>query len=197
MPAIGRINLTKLQADDISRMTAKLAARGDLSDTTVRYVFTVLRIALGEALRTKRVVRNVALEVRAPKAARRERTPMTLDQVATFLDRVQEDRLGVLYMTAVGLGLRQGELLGLRWADVNLEAGTLAVRHTRNSRTGALAEPKTERSRRSDRLRNGPTRSSVGGPPPAADGGMDGGTGRITDPRRTSRRGSFRAWIGW
>lgn len=152
VPAIGRIALAKLQAEDINRMTARLAARGDLSDTTVRYVYVVLRIALGEALRSKRVVRNVALEVRAPRASQRERTPLTLDQVATFLDSVAGDRLGALYMTAIGLGLRQGEILGLRWADVNLEAGTLTVRHTRNSRTGALAEPKTERSRRSLRL---------------------------------------------
>jgi hypothetical protein len=63
-PAIGRIELAKLQADDINGMVAGLASRGDLSPTTVRYAYTVLRIALGEALRSKRVVRNVALEMR-------------------------------------------------------------------------------------------------------------------------------------
>jgi integrase len=55
-------------------------------------------------------------------------------------------------MTAIGLGLRSGELLALRWSDVDMEAATLAVRHTRNVRTGELAEPKTERSRRTLRL---------------------------------------------
>jgi integrase len=55
-------------------------------------------------------------------------------------------------MAAVGLGLRQGELLGLRWSDVNPDAGTVAIRHTRNAKTGELAEPKTERSRRTLRL---------------------------------------------
>jgi integrase len=133
-------------------MVTRLAARGDLSPTTVRYAYTVLRIALGEALRSKRVVRNVALEIRAPRAAAPERTPLTLPQVGTFLRSVGGDRLATLYMTAIGLGLRQGELLGLRWSDVNLDAGTLTIRHTRNSRTGALAEPKTERSRRTLRL---------------------------------------------
>ena len=151
-PSIGRVQLVKLQADDIDRMIAGLVARGDLSATTVRYVYVVLRIALGEAFRSKRIVRNVALEVRAPKMAQRERIPLTLAQVATFLDSVATDRLGPLYKTAIGLGLRQGELLGLRWSDVNLDAGTLTVRHKRNSRTGALAEPKTERSRRTLRL---------------------------------------------
>jgi integrase len=151
-PAIGSIPLAKLQPEDIGRMVARLKARGDLSDTTIRYAYVVLRIALGEALRSKRVIRNVALEVRAPRAAQTERTPLTLAQVATFLRSVEGDRLEALYMTAIGLGLRQGELLGLRWSDVNPDAGTLTVRHTRNSRTGALAEPKTERSRRTLRL---------------------------------------------
>ena len=113
-PRYLRSVIPKLRADDIKRMTARLTARGDLSDTTVRYVYVVLRIALGEALRSKRVVRNVALGGRAPKATHRERTPLALDQVATFLESVEGDRLGVLYMTAIGLGLRQGEILALR-----------------------------------------------------------------------------------
>lgn len=151
-PNLGTIQLSKLQPEDIGRTVARLAARGDLSPTQIRYAYTVLRIALGEALRSKRVVRNVALEVRAPRASHPERTPLTLDQVGTFLRSIRGDRLEALYMTAIGLGLRQGELLALRWSDVNLDAGTLTVQHTRNSRTGALAEPKTERSGRTLRL---------------------------------------------
>lgn len=151
-PALGKVQLTKLDADDITRMTTRLAARGGLSSTTVRYAYVVLRIALGEALRTKRVIRNVALEVRAPRASRAEREPLTLDEVATFLAYVDGDRLAPLYQVAIGLGLRQGELLALRWTDVNLDVGMLAVRHSRNSRTGELADPKTDRSRRTLRL---------------------------------------------
>ena len=151
-PAIGSIALARLQGTDIGRMVAALRARGDLSPTTVRYAYTVLRIALGEALRTGRVVQNVALSVRPPRAEQQERSPLTLVQVGVFLESVESDRLAVLYKTAIGLGLRQGELLALRWSDVNLDAGTLTVRHTRNARTGELAEPKTDRSRRTLRL---------------------------------------------
>jgi integrase len=151
-PAIGRIQLAKLQAEDISRMTSRLVARGDLSTTTIRYAYVVLRISLGEALRSKRVVRNVALEVRAPRANRPERSPLTLSQVATFLEFVDGDRLAPLYRVAIGLGLRQGEILGLRWSDVSLDGGMLTIRHSRNARTGELAEPKTDRSRRTLRL---------------------------------------------
>jgi integrase len=152
VPHLGRVPLARLTAADVARMVARLTDRGDLSPTTVRYAFTVLRIALGDALRAKRVTRNVALEVRAPRGATAERRPLTMAQVGTFLRSVADDRLGPLYMVAVGLGLRQGELLALRWDDVNLEDGTLSVRHTRNVRTGELAEPKTDRSRRTLRL---------------------------------------------
>jgi hypothetical protein len=55
-------------------------------------------------------------------------------------------------MTAIGLGLWQGELLRLRWADANLEAGTLAVPHSRNPRSGEFAEPKADGPRRALRL---------------------------------------------
>jgi integrase len=151
VPTHGHIQLAKLQGEDIDRMTARLNARGDLSSSTGRYAYSVLRIALGEALRSRPVARNAALEARPPRVTRPERSPLTLDQVATFLEHVEGDRLAPLYKVAIGLGLRQGEMLALRWSDVNLDAGTLAVRRTRNAR-GELAAPKTERSRRALRL---------------------------------------------
>ena len=69
-----------------------------------------------------------------------------------LLAGVRGDRLEALYITAVGTGLRQGELLGLRWQDLDLERGELAVRHTLQRGTRVLAEPKTERARRTLRL---------------------------------------------
>lgn len=152
VPAIGKVQLAKLQADDINRMRHGSPPRGVLSSTTISYANLVLRIALGEALRSKRVVRNVALKVRAPRASRPERTPLTLAQGR----RVPPPPCRRLTRTALPNRYRarawRGELLGLRWSDVNLEVGALTVRHTRNARTGALTEPKTDRSRRTLRL---------------------------------------------
>ncbi len=75
--------------------------------------------------------------------------PFTAEQVKTLLDATAKDRLGVLYLTAVATGLRQGELLALRWSDVDLDAfGTVTVRHTLQRGTRTLAEPKTDRARR-------------------------------------------------
>jgi integrase len=133
-------------------MLAHLTARGDLSPTTVRYAYAVLRIALGRALKSGIVLRNVATLVDPPAKARREPHPLTADQARAFLDATRDDRLGPLYVLALATGLRQGELLALRWSDVDADAGVLTVSHTLERRSRTLAEPKTDRGRRTLRL---------------------------------------------
>jgi len=152
VPAIGSIPLAKLEPADVARMLARLSGRGTLSPTTVRYVYSVLRIALGRALKAGRVVRNVCTLVDPPAKASPEIRPLTRDQVRAFLAATADDRLGPLYGLAVATGLRQGELLGLRWSDLDLDSGALVVRHTLGQRDHALAEPKTERAHRTLRL---------------------------------------------
>jgi integrase len=133
-------------------MLSGLEARGGLSPTTRRYAYSVLRIALGRAVKGGKVSRNVATLVDAPAKARREMHPLSAEQTRAFLQATANGRHGPLYAVAVATGMRQGELLGLRWQDVDLEARTLAVRYTLVSGTDDLAEPKTERSRRTLRL---------------------------------------------
>jgi integrase len=151
-PAIGKIALAKLQPEHVAAMLARLSDRGDLSSTTVRYGYAVLRIALGRALKSGRVVRNVATLIDPPAKVRREIRPLSLEQSRALLVGIRGDRLEALYVTALGTGLRQGELLGLRWQDINIERGELAVAHTLQRGTRILAEPKTERARRTLRL---------------------------------------------
>jgi integrase len=152
VPALGRIALAKLEPEHVRRMLADLAARQTLSATTLRYVRSVLRTALGQALREGKAVRNVATLVDAPAKGHRELRPLTRDQARAFLDGIRGDRLEALYVTALGTGLRQGELLALRWQDIDLERGELTVRHTLGRFTRELAPTKTERSRRTLRL---------------------------------------------
>jgi integrase len=123
-----------------------------LSPTTVRYAYSVLRIALGRAMKAGTVARNVATLVDPPAKAPVELAPLSADQVRELLASLAGDRLEALYVAAVGTGLRQGELLALRWEDVDLEAGTVTVRHTLDRRTKELAEPKTHRGRRTVHL---------------------------------------------
>ena len=82
------------------------------------------------------------------RTAHHELAPLTAEQVVVLLDSVAEDRFAALYTTAVAMGLRQGELLALRWSDVDLSAGLLSVRHTLDRRTRTRSTPKTEQSRR-------------------------------------------------
>lgn len=169
VPAIGSIQLSRLKPDDVRAMLAHLA-RGTISTTTQRYVYTVLRIALGRALKDELVLRNVATLVDPPRKARPEMHPLTADQARQFLVSVRSQPcrkcdqctagssktctapgpspLHPLYVLALSTGARQGELLGLRWSDIDLDEGTVAIRHTLSRLTGELGAPKTERGRR-------------------------------------------------
>ncbi len=96
------------------------------------------------------VGRNVATLAEPPRSVRRPVQPLTAEQARAFIYFSRDDRLGSLFAVAILTGLRQGELFGLRWQDVDLTAGTLAVRHALQRIGGkpTLVEPKTERSRR-------------------------------------------------
>ncbi len=100
------------------------------------------------------VSRNVAKVVDAPRVVRHEISPLTPEQARLLFESAAGDRHLGLYVTALMTGLRQGELLGLRWVDVDLDAHRLQVRHSLGMVEGVLTlqEPKTSRSRRSVEL---------------------------------------------
>jgi integrase len=123
---------------------------GVLSPTTIGYIRTVLRITLHRALKWNLIERNVAALADAPRKTCKERVPLTPEQAGAFLIAADGDRLEALYLITAAFGLRLGEALGLRWQDVDLDAGTLRIRQTAQRVDGALIfkEPKTEKSRR-------------------------------------------------
>jgi integrase len=148
-PALGSLALAALSPADVQAFLNAKSASG-LSPRTVGYLRGVLRGALGHAERTDLVTRNVARLARPPRVPRRRVSPLSVEQVRTFVAAIAEDRLEALYLVALGVGLRQGEILGLRWSDVDLEAGTLTVRHALARIDGrlVLVEPKSATSRR-------------------------------------------------
>jgi integrase len=149
IPGVGHVALAKLTPADVkSFLNRKL--EGGLSPRRVQYIHAVLRSALKTAERWGMVSRNVAKLVDVPRAAHHEITPLTPEQAKTLIEKSEADRHRALWITALGTGLRIGELLGLRWEDVDLDAGRLRVRHGLASVGGELVlqEPKTERSRR-------------------------------------------------
>jgi integrase len=120
----------------------------------VLYVRGVLRRALNEALRWGLVARNVATLVQPPRVRRYEISPLDAEQAQRLLTAIRGDRLEALFSVALAVGLRQGEALGVRWQDVDLDAGVLRVRHALQAVDGQLmlVEPKTTRSRRTIQL---------------------------------------------
>jgi integrase len=101
-----------------------------LSRRTVQYVHTTLHKALKDAVANGLVPRNVTEGIKPPTPKKKEITPLNPQQARAFLVTAQGDRFEALYVLAVHCGLREGELLGLRWDDLNLETGTLQVRRT-------------------------------------------------------------------
>ncbi len=149
-PALGRHQVAKLEPRQVQAALNDLRARR-LSARTVRSARAVLCQALGQALKWGLVARNVAALTEAPRVERHEFQILDPDQARRFPDAVRGDRLEALYAVALALGLRQGEALGLRWQDVDLDAGALHVRvalQRRVKEAPRLVEPKTRRSRR-------------------------------------------------
>ncbi len=103
--------------------------------------------------------RNVTDSLKLPRIDREEIDPLTAGEANRLIEAAEEagDRLSALYVLAIHTGLRQGELLALRWEDIDLEAGALRVRRTltRTKGTYSTGEPKTKKSRRTVRLTTG------------------------------------------
>lgn len=147
LPTLGRIAVAKLSVRDVQGLLNAKSA-GGLSPRTVRMLRDILRQALNVAMRWGMVGRNVAALANAPKAAAIRRRILLPTEARRFVEALGEDRLAAVFLIALTVGLRQGEILGLSWEDVDLENGALRVRRALSRAGGVsrLVEPKTERS---------------------------------------------------
>ncbi|MGW4641831.1 tyrosine-type recombinase/integrase [Sphaerisporangium sp. NPDC004334] len=98
-----------------------------LSDRTVNYTHAILRAALNSARKDELVSRNVAELVEPPSGKSNRGTALTAAEAEALFAAAVNDRWGVLWMTILGLGLRRGEALSLRWDDLDLDAGMVDV----------------------------------------------------------------------
>lgn len=119
-----------------------------LAPRTVQYVHAVLRTALAQAVRDDLVGRNMASVGRAPRQVRREAAYLSVGESRRLIDAAMGSALEAVVVVALTLGLRRGELLGLRWSAVDLNASRLRVVSTVQRVSGRLAieEPKTRSS---------------------------------------------------
>ena len=125
------------------------------SPELVRYLRVVLRIALNEAVKDDLIARNPAALATPPKVEKREITPFTVEQAGRFLKAAMGHRLEALFTVGLAVGLRSGECSALRWQDVDLSKGTIAVKHTLQRKKGEgllLMPPKSNSSRRTVEL---------------------------------------------
>jgi integrase len=153
VPAIGDIRLDALAPEHIDKLHAQLART--VSGTTAHHVHMTLSTALTDAKRRGLRLTNAVWAVTAPRRASREIQTLTREEVSRLLESVRGDPLEAMYVLAVTLGLREGELLGLTWQHVDLDQRRLVIRGnaTRSlDGTRAVTEPKTAAGRRVLRL---------------------------------------------
>ncbi|MDH6109784.1 integrase [Kitasatospora sp. MAP12-15] len=176
IPGLGKKKLAKLTAKDVRtwldqlRTTCQCCERGldtardqpqccaigtccskRLSPLTLAYVHSVLKSALEHAVREEEIPRNVARNVRMGTPRPRRFEPLTTEEARAFLAATHGHRLHALFELALRTGLRKGELLGLRWEDLDLAGGTASIRRTlqRTNSSGLTALPtKTQSSER-------------------------------------------------
>jgi len=149
VPALGRLEMAKLSPQHVQSLLREKEQAG-LSPRSVAMIREVLRGALNVAVRLQVVERNAAILAQPRRQERSGRATFSPEQARAFLAATEADRLAALWRLALTLGLRRGELLGLRWADVDLDAGTLRVERSLQRVDGRLVTkaPKTARSRR-------------------------------------------------
>ena len=142
LPTLGEVQLSRLQPEDLDALYARLldsgrrnGAGGGLSPASVRYVHRILRKALNDALRKGTITRNPAATADPPRRSgedpsEQEMRVWTAAQLQSFLSLIGSHRLAPAYVLAAHTGMRRGEVLGLRWSDVDLANSRISVRQS-------------------------------------------------------------------
>ena len=168
VPNLGKHRLDRLRPEHLERLYRRMIEAG-AKPATAHQVHRTARTALGEAVRRGHLAQNVAALAKPPRVEVEDVEPYSLDDVARILAAAQGTRNGARWAIALALGLRQGEVLGLKWPDVDLPAGMLSIRATRlrpRYRHGCLTGCGRAAGRCPDRMRlnddAGPTKSRAG-----------------------------------
>jgi integrase len=150
-PNLGMIPLTQLKPQQIQQYYSKEFAEGKgLSARTVLHIHRILFQALKYAMRQGILMHNAADLVDPPRSKKSKMRTLTPSEVAKLLEATKDSVFYPIYYTAINTGLRQAELLGLRWRDVDLDMAALSVNQVLYKRRGVciFKEPKSEHSRR-------------------------------------------------
>lgn len=139
LPRLGRAKLAELTSGILNRLYGNLLAdgrcdeQGGLSAKTVRYIHTTLHKALADAVDDQLIGRNPAANAKPPRPEKRFNGQIrfwTADELSRFLDGVGEHRLSAAFRLAALTGMRRGEVLGLRWRDIDWDFDRVSIQHT-------------------------------------------------------------------
>ena len=157
-PTIGNIALNKLQAIRISELysdaieSGRIDGNGGLSKQSVLHMHRVLKRALSQAVKWGLLSRNPCDAVdNIPKPGKKERLTFTTEETLSLLEQLEGNRLQLPVLLAVTTGMRRGEVLGLRWKDIDLDKKRLYIRQiVIETRENGLEvkQPKTDASSR-------------------------------------------------
>jgi integrase len=156
-PHLGTKRLQLLKPTDLRSFYEKLSIAGK-TGKTIRNIHAVLHGALADAVKLELITRNVCQVIRPEVSAQDNNSKAsqawTASEALTFLNMARGDRLYPVFYVLLSLGLRRGEVLGLRWQYVNLERGLMQIEESLVSVRGVaqVNKPKTKNSRRSLRL---------------------------------------------
>jgi integrase len=157
IPNLGKVRLADLRLQRVEQLYSELVQSG-LGIRTVRYVHAVLHRALERAVRYGLLLRNPAHGAALPRLQYTEMNVLDAAQVSSFLVAASGSHYDALYHMAVNTGMRQGELFGLKWADLKWTAGTLSIQRQVQripGHTKQFVEPKTKAGRRTIKLGEG------------------------------------------
>ena len=120
-PTLGHVRLKDLDQDHVLDLKSEMLASG-LSNRTVRYAMQTLGKALDYAVGRRTIPANPVRAVKPPRKVKRQLDVWTLKDVLRFFEAASRDRMGPLYVLTATTGMREGEVLGLSWRDVHLDA---------------------------------------------------------------------------
>lgn len=162
-PLLGRLQVQQLSPEHVLAAYGRMLASG-LSARSVQQAHAVLHRALHNAVGWRLIIRNPCDFVSPPRPRRNEMKTLSADDLQRLFDTTREDRLHALWVLLGTAGLRIGEALGLKWEDVDFDAGRIVIKRSLQGMPGGgkvFVEPKTARSRRTVHLANIATEALV------------------------------------
>lgn len=159
IPAIGNIKLKDLKPSTLENFYVSLMEEKGLSAKTVKYVHNVLKIALKSAVDNKLIDDNVCLKAKTPKVPKFKGELLSQKQLNTLFKELKGNRYEVEIKLAVMLGLRKGEVLGLKFSDLDINNHSLHIqrqvsitRDNTQDKSGKYYGIKSLKSESSDRI---------------------------------------------